>query len=160
MKSLLIVFALLYSVFLPLPVFAEFPADSPPLAALLAEVTQKNPALLAARDQVGVSAARLDQVSALPDPQLSVSLVNYPLDTLSSSDTPMTGNDFKLSQMFPFPGKLSTKKELAHQQELWAQAKYDDLTLQVRQHGHFPAQLAGCFSYVCDPVGLLSGTAV
>lgn len=133
MKLLSVFFVLLGSLCLPLAVFADFPADSQPLAVLLAEATQNNPALLAARDQVEMSAARIAQVSALPDPQLSVSLSSYPTDTLSSSDTPMTGNDFKLSQSFPFPGKLSTKRELAHQQQLWAQAKYADLILQVRQ---------------------------
>jgi outer membrane protein TolC len=133
MKLLPVVLAILFGLFFTLPVCAELPADSQPLATLLEEAVQNNPALLAAREQVDVSAARIDQVSALPDPQLSVSLLNYPVDDLSTDSSPMTGNDFKLSQRFPFPGKLSTKKELAHQQTLWAEAKYADLSLQVRQ---------------------------
>ncbi len=133
MKLLLAILVLFLGLILASPAFAERPVDSLPLANLLREAVQNNPALLAAHDQIEVSAARIDQVSALPDPQLSISLLNYPVDSLSSSKTPMTGNDLKLSQKFPFPGKLSTKKELARQQELWAQAKYADLTLQVRQ---------------------------
>ena len=45
----------------------------------------------------------------------------------------MTGKIVGLSQAIPFPGKLSAKKEIARQQELWAQAKYLDMLLQVRQ---------------------------
>jgi len=133
MKLFSVVLALLLGLCFPLSVFAELPVDTPQLATLLEEASHNNPALLAAREQVDVSAARIDQASALPDPQLSISLLNYPVDTLGTSDTPMTGNDFKLSQKFPFPGKLATKRELAHQQELWAEAKYADLLLQVRQ---------------------------
>ena len=133
MKLLSVIYVVLLGLFFVPLALAEFPVDSQPLATLLVEAAQHNPALLAAREQVNVSAARIDQVSALPDPQLSVSLLNYPVDTLSSSDTPMAGTDFKLAQKFPFPGKLSTKRELARQQELWAQAKYEDLILQVRQ---------------------------
>jgi len=132
MKLLLPLLILILSLS-PLSAFAELPVDSEPLAALLMEVADHNPALQAAREQVKVSAARIDQVSALPDPQLSFSLISYPIDSFRSDKTAMTGNDFKLSQMFPFPGKLSTKKELAHQQVLWADAKYADLLLQVRQ---------------------------
>jgi len=133
MKLLPVLLAVLLGLSFVQPVLAGFLVDSPPLAKLLEEATRNNPSLLAAREQVEVTAARIAQVSALPDPQLDVSLSSYPIDSLSSRATPMTGNDFKLSQKFPFPGKLSTKKELAHQQELWEQAKYDDLLLQIRQ---------------------------
>lgn len=118
---------------LALPVSATGLDDPQPLATLLVEATSNNPALLAAREQIEVSASRLDQVSSLPDPQLSFSFLNYPQDNLSTDASPMTGNDIKLSQQFPFPGKLATQRELAHQQELWARASYADLILQVRQ---------------------------
>jgi outer membrane protein TolC len=123
----------LVSLLAAFPVLAALPEDPNSLAALLEEAAQHNPSLQAALEQVAVSHARIDQVSALPDPQLSVSLSNYPIDSFRTDASPMTGNDFKLSQSFPFPGKLSTKKEFAHQQELWAKAKYADLLLQVRQ---------------------------
>ncbi|WP_020677955.1 TolC family protein [Geopsychrobacter electrodiphilus] len=133
MKLLLSLIVLLCSLTIALPAFAGMPVDSELLSSLLAEAEIHNPALQAAREAVDVAASRIDQVSALPDPMLSISLMNYPIDTLRNDKTPMTGNDFKLSQMFPFPGKLATKRELAHQHELWAKAKYEDLVLQVRQ---------------------------
>ena len=135
MKLSYVVFTLLIGLITNSPVsaFAEGATDPAALAALLKLATSNNPALLAAREQIEVSASRLDQASALPDPQLSFSFLNYPEDNLSTDASPMTGNDIKLSQQFPFPGKLSTKRELAHQQELWARASYADMVLQVRQ---------------------------
>lgn len=133
MKLPSVVSTILLCLFFALPVSAELPGDSQQLAALLEEAGRNNPALRAAYEKIDVSAARIDQVSALPDPQLSFSFLNYPVNDLRSDITPMTGNDFRLAQQFPFPGKLSTKKEIAHQQQLWTQAKYDDLLLQVRQ---------------------------
>lgn len=133
MNLLFVCCAVLVSLFCAGPAFAGLPMDSPALAELLAEASKNNPGLQLAREQIEVSASRIDQVSALPDPQLSFSFLNYPLDDLRGDATPMAGNDFKLSQKFPFPGKLSTQKELAKQQKLWAEAKYADMLLQVRQ---------------------------
>lgn len=132
--KLLSTFTMLLLLISASPLLAAIPLHEPQiLTELLQEAEQKNPALLAAREQIAVAATRPDQVSALPDPQLTINLMNYPVDELRSDVTPMTGNDFKLAQMFPFPGKLSTKRELAHQKQLWAEAKYADLLLQVRQ---------------------------
>ncbi|WP_321392671.1 TolC family protein [uncultured Desulfuromusa sp.] len=127
------VFAVIFSLCVPLPAFSGQTNDPALLTELLKRAEENNPLLLAAEEQIQVAAAQIDQASALPDPQLSISLLNYPVNNLSSDTSPMTGNDFKLSQMLPFPGKLATKGELAHQQELWARAKHADLVLQVRQ---------------------------
>ncbi|SDZ89760.1 Outer membrane protein TolC [Desulfuromusa kysingii] len=127
------VFAALVSLCFTVSAMAEQPTDPPLLAELLTSAEQNNPTLHAAQEQVGIAAARIDQVSALPDPQLSISLLNYPTNNLRNDTSPMTGNDFKLSQMLPFPGKLATRGNLAQQQKLWTQAKYADLVLQIRQ---------------------------
>lgn len=123
--------AFLLSLGVCLPALA-LPPDPEPLAQLLAEAVRQNPSLQVAREQVAVAATRPNQV-ALPDPQLSFSLLNYPVDNLTTDVSAMTGNDFKLAQMFPFPGKLATQRELARQQQIWAQARYADLGLQIRQ---------------------------
>lgn len=123
--------AFLLSLGVCLPALA-LPPDPEPLAQLLAEAVRQNPSLQVAREQVAVAATRPNQV-ALPDPQLSFSLLNYPVDNLTTDVSAMTGNDFKLAQMFPFPGKLATQRELARQQQIWAQARFADLGLQIRQ---------------------------
>lgn len=103
------------------------------LQHLLVEADQKSPSLRAAREQIAVAESKIAQVSSLSDPQLSLSLLNYPINNLKSSQIPMTGNEVRLSQLFPFPGKLAAKGEIATQKSRWFAAAYQDARLQVRQ---------------------------
>jgi outer membrane protein TolC len=115
--------------------FTEAPvaaAESPVLKQLLAEA-ENNPALGAAREQIAVSRARVPQQSSLDDPVLSLALSNYPIDGLSSSDTPMTGTEIRLAQKFPFPGKLAARGQVAEEQSRWQAAAYQDARLQIRR---------------------------
>ncbi len=107
-------------------------AETTTLAMLLSEADQNNPALLAAKEQISVAFARIDQVSSLQDPILAVSLSNYPVDSLKSSRTPMTGNEIRLSQKFPFPGKLDQQGKIAAEKSQWFEAVYQDARLQIR----------------------------
>ena len=109
------------------------PLQATVLDQLVDEALTNNPALAASRARWQQATYNGPQVGSLKDPVISFAFSNYPNDNLSAHETPMTGNELKLAQAFPFPGKLSTKKEIAHQQVLWAQAKYADLTLQVRE---------------------------
>ncbi len=63
-------------------------AETTTLAMLLSEADQNNPALLAAKEQISVAFARIDQVSSLQDPILAVSLSNYPVDSLKARALP------------------------------------------------------------------------
>jgi hypothetical protein len=83
----------LVSLSVAFPVLAALPEDPQPLADLLAEAAVHNPALQAAHEQVAVSSAGIDQVSALPDPQFSLNLLNYPVDNLSTDASPMWGGN-------------------------------------------------------------------
>lgn len=53
------------------------------------------------------------QVGSLPDPMLSLGLLNRPVDNFSSTQEGMTQFKIGLSQGFPFPGKLGLKEESA-----------------------------------------------
>ena len=64
-------------------------------------------------------------------PVLGVGFSSYPVDSLKADETPMTGNEIKLSQNFPFPGKLAAKGEMAGQQAAWARSVADDAALQL-----------------------------
>lgn len=107
-------------------------AEPPVLRQLLADA-DSNPALGAAREQIAVSRARLPQLTSLEDPVLSLALSNYPIDGLSSSDTPMTGTEIRLAQKFPFPGKLAARGQVAEEQSRWQAAVYQDARLQIRR---------------------------
>jgi len=103
------------------------------LPQLLAEADANNPSLQVAKSQIDVSSAMIDQVTSLPDPVMSIALSNYPIDNLSTDVTPMTGNEFRLAQMFPFPGKLDTKGKIAAEKSRWFASAYQDARLQIRQ---------------------------
>jgi len=101
------------------------------LAQLVAEAQQNNPDLQAARERWEMAGHKIVPAQTLEDPMLGFAFSNYPVDTLQSDQTPMTGNELKLSQNFPFPGKLAAKGEVAEQQALWNKAAYEDARLQL-----------------------------
>jgi outer membrane protein TolC len=132
MKIPSIVFTLLLSC----AVFATsaWTAEEPPqLTQLLNEADSGNPSLLAAFEQIAVAESKIDQVTSLPDPVLSFALSNYPVDELQADITPMTGNELRLAQMVPFPGKLDAKGRIAAQKSRWFAFAYQDARLQIRQ---------------------------
>lgn len=102
-----------------------------PLNKLVQEALANNPDLQAAEARWHLYERKVVPARSLADPQLSLAFMNYPVDTLSANDTPMTGNDLRLSQKFPFPGKLAAKGELAEQQALWFRGAYEDTKLQL-----------------------------
>jgi len=86
---------------------AELPAQQPDtlrLADAVTQARQANPMLAAARLKADAAAERVPQAGALPDPQLSLALMNRPLDF--GTDQPMTMNSIQWMQRLPWPGKL------------------------------------------------------
>jgi len=106
-------------------------AESAILQQLLVEA-DRNPALKAAFEQISVAESRIEQQSSMPDPVLSVAMSSYPVDSLKTDRTPMTGNEIRLAQKFPFPGKLDAKGRIAAKQSRWFAAAYQDARLQQR----------------------------
>jgi outer membrane protein TolC len=101
------------------------------LDALVAESLYNNAELNAARERWQQASYLPPQVGSLPDPVVSFALSNYPSDTLSASDTAMTGNELKLAQKFPFFGKLANRTDLAAEQARWFEQLYRDRRLQL-----------------------------
>ena len=114
---------------------AVSPAIAEPiqLRQLLEEADKNNPSLRAALEQIAVADSKIDQVTSLNDPVLSLALSNYPIDELRGDVTPMTGNEVRLAQMFPFPGKLDAKGQVAAEKSRWFASAYQDARLQIRQ---------------------------
>ncbi len=131
MSSLLKNFVLL--VFLSLTLMNPAVAGANQLQQLLEDADRNNPSLKAALEQIAVAETKIAQVTSLNDPVLSIALSNYPYDEFTTNVSPMTGNEFRLAQMFPFPGKLDAKGEIAAKQSRWFAAAYQDSRLQVRQ---------------------------
>ena len=101
------------------------------LDELVVEAINNNPDLAAMKARWEESSYKAPQVGSLNDPILSFALSNYPSDDFSSDTTPMTGNEVKLSQAFPFPGKLENRAALAREQAKWFEAAYYDSHYQV-----------------------------
>lgn len=101
------------------------------LDQLVQEALTNNPDLAAAKARWQQSSQKGVQVGSLNDPVLSFALSNYPNDDFSSDVTPMTGNEVKLAQAFPFPGKLDGRSSLANEQANWFEAVYRDQHFQI-----------------------------
>ena len=89
---------------LPPGVQAQAPTDTLRLVEAIALAREANPGLIAVRLQADAAARRPSQAGALPDPQLTLGLVNRPLNGFGT-DEMMTMNTVGVTQMLPWPGK-------------------------------------------------------
>jgi outer membrane protein TolC len=101
------------------------------LSALVAEALANNPDLKSAEARWEMTKHKIIPAGSLDDPRLSFALSNYPVDSFAGDETPMTGKEFQLSQMLPFPGKLGSKKAMAELQAQWYRRLYEDARLQL-----------------------------
>ena len=88
-------------------------SDTLRLAQAISQAVSANPMLRAARLQADAAAERIPQAGALPDPQLSLGLMNRMVGSLGSTMDPMTMNQVQLTQMLPWPGMLGFSKQRA-----------------------------------------------
>ena len=107
------------------------PPAAPPLQDLVATALKNNPDLQAAEARWQLNQRKVIPAETPDDPQLSFDFSSYPTDSLAGNATAMTGKDLKLSQKFPFPGKLASKGEIASQEAIWYRDVYQDQRLQL-----------------------------
>lgn len=101
------------------------------LEHLLNNALTNNSELKAAEYKWRLYENKVSQTGVLDDPFLSVGLNNYPVDSWAADESPMSGKVLKLSQSFPFPGKLAAKNEQSKEQARWYQGVYEDGKLQL-----------------------------
>ncbi len=87
--------------------------DTLRLAQAITLARSANPMLRAARLRADAARERIPQAGALPDPELSLGLMNRMVSDLGSTMDPMTMNQVQLMQMLPWPGKLGFAKDRA-----------------------------------------------
>ncbi|MDF1875968.1 TolC family protein [Sulfurimonas sp. SAG-AH-194-I05] len=73
------------------------------------------------------------QVATLPDPVLTLGLANFPTDTFSRTQEAMTQLQIGMSQQFPFPGKLTLRKDAAQLEANAASFLVDEMRLKLQQ---------------------------
>jgi cobalt-zinc-cadmium efflux system outer membrane protein len=89
------------------------PAGDSLLARLTAEALTANPALGADRALARAAAARVRPAGALPDPMVSVGVMNLTLPRFAFRESDFTEVDVELSQEFPWPGTLGARTRAA-----------------------------------------------
>lgn len=104
------------------------------LPDLVQEGLDNNPDVRAAYHRWKANEAKIPQAGALPDPQLSFNLMNLPVNTFDFDQEPMTGKQLALMQMFPFPGKLGLKEDIAREGAGISGARYQEIRNQLVKH--------------------------
>ena len=83
------------------------------LQSLIDDALKNNHEILVAESKISVSKFKVPQVKSLPDPMFMFGYQNEGLGRYNYGYSPDAQWMFSASQMFPFPGKLSLKGEMA-----------------------------------------------
>ena len=94
---------------------------------LIEEALRNNPEYLSAKNRTASVNVQISQADALPDPQLKFAVANLPINSFTFDQEPMTGKKISLMQMFPFPGKLGLKEDIAEYQALITEQQVQEL---------------------------------
>ncbi|MGI9179045.1 MAG: TolC family protein [Longimicrobiaceae bacterium] len=105
--------ALLFVALLAAPLGGARAQGPAPLAELLAEARQRNPEIQAARRMAEAAAARIPRAGALPDPMLSLGMMNLPAGTLDPRDEMMAMGTVEVGQRLPAPGTRAAREAIA-----------------------------------------------
>jgi len=102
-----------------------------PLEKAVAEALSANPSLAAIEARARALAEIPDQAESLPDPRLSVNMLNLPLDSLSFTQEGMTQVQVGITQALPYPGKLALRAQAASQEARAAESDLEERRLQL-----------------------------
>ena len=114
-------------------------ADELDLDALIQEALKNNPNLSVLRTRLAAFEAKIPQAGALEDPSFRFEVSNLPLRNFNLSSTPMSGNQFVLSQKFLYrenSGRASVQRSL-HQSLLHGCCATENWQLPMRSSNLF-----------------------
>ncbi len=117
------------------PVVAQGGATDTGLLTLdevLVVARSRNPRVLSARSFAEAISTREDAAGILPDPTLRIGVMNMALPDFSSSMPSSMAPAIQATQVFPFPGKLSLRREIAERSTDMAEAGADEVWWDVR----------------------------
>ena len=101
------------------------------LDSLIEAALKNNPHLQSLHSAVLVDSVKIPQSGALPDPVLTLSMMNLPTNSFALDQEPMTGKQITLMQLFPFPGKLGLKEKISSEAEAVSDANYREYRNQL-----------------------------
>jgi cobalt-zinc-cadmium efflux system outer membrane protein len=120
----------------PRPLWSAAPAhheiDSPlSLEEAVSMAIEGNPGLAEMQARAEAMAAIPSQAGSLADPMVSFTALNFPVDTFSRDQEPMTQLQFGIEQALPFPGKLGLKERAAEFDADAASSNVDEARLRL-----------------------------
>lgn len=102
------------------------------LKELISAAIKASPKIKMLNFKLSVANAQIDQGTNLPDPHLTLGLVNLPTNSFSFTQEPMTGKVIGLSQGIPFPGSLSAKANVKSADTSIVRREIEDLISKIR----------------------------
>ena len=110
----------------------SYAGETVALGALLEEAKANNPGLKALRERVSAKEARVKAEGTLDDPALKIEMMDLSKDRpLNIFPEDAMETKYMISQMFPFPGKLSLKEKIALKEAHAAMAAFNSMDLDV-----------------------------
>ncbi|HSU97522.1 MAG TPA: TolC family protein, partial [Gemmatimonadaceae bacterium] len=107
-------------------------SDAATLDSLLALARTRNPAVRAAESRVVEAHATIGPAGARPDPMLMAGVLDFPYGKVGYTDN-FTMNMLRVTQTFPYPGKLSLATRAAEEDETGARATLAQQRLDVER---------------------------
>jgi outer membrane protein, heavy metal efflux system len=101
------------------------------LDELIKAALENNPQLKSLYSATQADSARIPQEGALPDPILSLNILNLPTNSFAFDQEPMSGKQIALGQLFPFPGKLSLKEDISSKSAAISSANFREYQNQI-----------------------------
>jgi len=83
------------------------------LQSLIAEALVRNPRLAQRQAAVRAASLRIRPAGTLPDPMLSLGVMDLQLPRFEFNTSDFTEVDVELSQAFPWPGSLGARSDVA-----------------------------------------------
>jgi len=112
-------------------VFAAPESKQLSLADAVAITLADHPGLAAMKTRAEALATVPSQQGSLPDPRLSLNMLNLPIDSFDFTQEGMTQLQIGFSQMLPFPGKLALREAVAEHESTVAHWQVEELRLKL-----------------------------
>ena len=123
-KIFFLIFLISVFLFSPLVNAEELPILK--LDELVDEALKNNPEIKVFENRFKALSQRPSQEGTLDDPKLTLGVTNLPTDEFNFNTESMTQKEIGISQMFPFPGKLRLRSEIAQKEADASEKEYYD----------------------------------
>ena len=107
--------------------------ENEPLDSLISHAIRVSPKIKLLKSKMNVSRSKIEQGTNLPDPMLTLGLVNMPTNSFSFKQEPMTGKIIGITQAFPFPGGLGAKSDVIAIDTLIVEQEIEDYKNEIRK---------------------------